>query len=71
MFSRTLRNAAASLFLAALVALACATPSQALLLQPRRAAEEPVRVDREPGLLSFLLDLVECIGGALDPNGYQ
>jgi hypothetical protein len=69
MCSQTPRKAAATLFLAAAVTLSCAAPSQASLLQPRHASEEPARREPGRGLTAFLIQVFEFIGGALDPNG--
>ncbi len=71
MFSQTLRKAFFVLSVAAVVTLSCAAPSQAFPLQPRRASEEPARVERERGFVAFLMQLVGFLGGALDPNGHQ
>lgn len=69
MFSQTLRKAAATLFLAAAVTLFCATPSQASLCHPRHSSEEPAQTAPGGSFVSFLLQLFDLIGGALDPNG--
>lgn len=69
MCSQTPRRAAAALLVAAAVSLSCATPSQALWGQPRRASEEPARAEPGRGFISFLLQLFAFAGGAMDPNG--
>lgn len=69
MRSRSLRKAVATLFLAAVVTLSCAAPSQASLFQPRRASEEPARGEPGGGFVAFLLHLFALAGGAMDPNG--
>lgn len=67
MFFQTPRKAAAVLLVA--IALLCAAPSQAVPYHPRRASEEPARVDAGRSFTGFLLHLLELLGGALDPNG--
>jgi len=69
MCSRTLRKAVTTLFLAAAVTLSCAAPSQASLCHPRHASGEAEQTGPERGFVSFLVQLFELIGGALDPNG--
>jgi hypothetical protein len=50
--------------------LAGAAPSQATWLRPHRKLEEPARNGASRGLVaSLLLYLLECAGGAMDPNG--
>ena len=52
--------------------LAGAAPSQALRLRPHHGFENPARKDASQGLLASLLRyLLECAGGAMDPNGSQ
>lgn len=49
--------------------LAGAAPSQARL-RPRRDFEDPARNDSPRGFVASLLTyLLECAGGAMDPNG--
>ena len=51
-------------------ALAGAAPSQAIRSRPHRNFEEPARNDVPRGLIASLLQyLLECAGGAMDPNG--
>jgi hypothetical protein len=70
MSSNVFRKVAIALLVSTAVTLAGAAPSQAFSLRPHRQVEDPARNDSPRGLFaSFLIYLLECAGGAMDPNG--
>jgi hypothetical protein len=71
---RAFRKAVAALLVATAATLACAAPSHALRLHPDRASTRSThsaRAKAERSVLSLLLHLFDCAGGAMDPNGHQ
>jgi hypothetical protein len=52
--------------------LAGAAPSQASWLYSHSSLEEPARDDAPRGFFaSLLIYILDCAGGAMDPNGVQ
>jgi hypothetical protein len=64
------RKAVAALLVSTALTLAGAAPAHASRFRPHRAVENPVRNDSPRGLFaSLLIYLLDCAGGAMDPNG--
>jgi hypothetical protein len=66
-----LRRTAAILLVAMLAVLACAGPSHAAAVRLHRSSEEAPEPAASPlrSFISFLFQLFESAGGAMDPNG--
>ena len=63
------RKVITALLISTALTLATAAPSQARL-RPHRSFGEPARNDAPRGLIaSALRYILECAGGAMDPNG--
>ena len=64
-----IRRTAATLLVATLAILSCATPSQASMLHPRASLDDGGPAEPLHLFFSLLLRLFEDAGGAMDPNG--
>jgi len=68
---RAIRRTSAILLVAMLAALTSVAPASAATLNRHRAADEPAPTAPLRSFISFLLQLFECAGGGMDPNGLK
>jgi hypothetical protein len=70
MSSNVFRKVVVALLVSTALTLAGAAPAHASRFRPNRNFEDPARKDSPRGLFaSLLIYILECAGGAMDPNG--